>query len=159
MTKNFMPGIIPLRVGALKPFHPGHQIGLRCLDQQVIMVAHHYVGGNAPARLLTRFAQRLQPHFPIQVVGVNRSALVAARHHMVGGPSIFDSDLASHRGGILPFCQRSSNTYSTIHGLTPSLHVADPGFLRPRLIRGKPIRAKLLPIHNSLRSTQFKYLC
>ncbi len=34
------PVVKTLRVGALKPLHPGYQVRLRRLDQQVIVIAH-----------------------------------------------------------------------------------------------------------------------
>ena len=63
-----MPHIETLRIRTLKPLHPGHQIGLRCLKQKVIVVAHQNVAVNNPPRLAAGLAQSLQEHLPICIV-------------------------------------------------------------------------------------------
>lgn len=35
-----MPAIEPARVGILQPFHSGHQVGVRRLQHQMVVIAH-----------------------------------------------------------------------------------------------------------------------
>jgi hypothetical protein len=88
-----MPPVEARRYRGLKPAHPGHQIRLRRLDEQVVMIdgapappfvlafgdsvslrsaAHQHPGMNAPARAPAYFPERGQETLPIRVVAKNR---------------------------------------------------------------------------------------
>src|ERR1051325_3384621 len=98
MTKDLMPADIALSVGSLQPFHPRHQVCLRSLNEQMIVIAHQYVGGNGPAGLLAGFLQGFKKTLSIRVVFEDRAALIAAGHHMIYGTRILDAQRASHAG-------------------------------------------------------------
>src|ERR1035437_8814716 len=63
----------------------------------MIMVVHHHPGMDAPAGLLTRFAQRLQPQLAVTLVVVDIPPLVAPRHDVVTGPGILEAYLECHQ--------------------------------------------------------------
>ena len=50
-----VPVVQPNGVGALKPLHPRHQVGVGSLDHQVVVVAHQAKRMHLPVCLLTRF--------------------------------------------------------------------------------------------------------
>jgi hypothetical protein len=56
------------RVSALKPFHSPDQVGLRRLQQKMIMVAHQHVSMHLPTRAPADLAQGPQKRRPIEIV-------------------------------------------------------------------------------------------
>ncbi len=77
VAKHMMASIASLCVGALRPFHSGHQPGLRRFHQQMIMIAHEHMRVNPPAGFLANLSQPLQKPPPILVVLVDGLALIA----------------------------------------------------------------------------------
>src|SRR5215472_322341 len=91
MSEDFVPSVVSLSVGPLKPLHPIHQVALRSFNQQMVMIVHQHVSMNAPPGLLAGFFERVEKAFPVGVVFVDGSALIASRHDMVGGTGILDA--------------------------------------------------------------------
>ena len=92
-------GVEASRVGALEPSHACDQIGRRCLDDEVIMVAHQDPCPDSNAGTLAAFAQGFQEQAFIAPVGRGKDAiaLIATSHHVVKGPFKLDVDLPRHR--------------------------------------------------------------
>ncbi len=92
-------GVEASRVGALEPSHACDQIGRRCLDDEVIMVAHQDPCPDSNAGTLAAFAQGFQEQAFIAPVGRGKDAiaLIAPSHHVVKGPFKLDVDLPRHR--------------------------------------------------------------
>ena len=51
------PHIKPPRIGVLQPFHPLHQVCLRRLDAQMVVIAHQHPRVHQPPRLGTCFSK------------------------------------------------------------------------------------------------------
>ena len=99
-----MPPIKSSGIGAQKPFHPRHQIGLGRLHHQVKMVGHQTEGMHLPVRFAAAFAQGFQKAFPVGIILEYRLPPVAPVHHMINRPFIFQSKFACHRA---EYCQKT----------------------------------------------------
>jgi hypothetical protein len=66
----------PPGVGAQKPFHPDHKIGLRCFDHQTKMIAHQTKRMHLPIGLAA--GKRFQKALTVSIVAEDRFAPVAA---------------------------------------------------------------------------------
>ena len=64
MPPEPVPGVDPPGKGVLQPAHPSGKVGLLCLKQQVIVIAHQNVGVNSKPRPFTRFAPALAKKCP-----------------------------------------------------------------------------------------------
>ena len=102
MPKDPVPAVITLRVGSLQPFHPGHEVGFRRLDQKVIVISHQHIGVNAPAGFVAGLAQSLQKALPVPVIVEDGAALVAAGHDVVRCPGKLDAQWSGHDCAIPP---------------------------------------------------------
>ena len=87
---------VALRVPALQPLHPGHQIAFGRLSQKMAMVVHEHAGMTAPAVLTARFPKRLYKPLPILVLLEDGATLIAPRHEMIPGSRIFDAQKSGH---------------------------------------------------------------
>ena len=87
-------GVEASRVGALEPSHACHQIGRRCLDEEVTMVTHQDPCPDSEAGTLAAFVQGLQEQALIAPVGRGEDAiaLIATCHHVVKRPLKLDAD-------------------------------------------------------------------
>jgi hypothetical protein len=88
------------RVSAQQPLHPGDQIGLRRLDDQMKMIRHEDIGVNLPARLCANLAQRLNEAPAIRIIHEDPFAPVTTIHDVINRASILDSQLAGHAGRV-----------------------------------------------------------
>ena len=68
MPDPLVPTIERLRVDAIEKLHPTRQVGIRRLDEQVIVVAHQAVGMADPAVPHNHIAQHLQKPVAILIV-------------------------------------------------------------------------------------------
>ena len=104
--------------GRLRPLHPDYQVGLRRLDQQMVVVAHQTPGMQRPA---LRTADQMQafkktassalgPEYP--------GPAIASIDHVAEGSSVFNSDLPGHESA-LAIRTIASKAKSRILGLTP----------------------------------------
>ena len=55
-----MPAIKPHPIADVEPMHRPAQVGLRCLQQQVVMVVHQHVGVHPDPKTFAQFAQQFQ---------------------------------------------------------------------------------------------------
>ena len=69
MTDELVTVVEPDGAGALQPSHPGHQIGVGGLDDEMVMIAHQAEGMDLPTRPLASLGQRLEEIVAIHVVG------------------------------------------------------------------------------------------
>src|SRR5213593_1331032 len=81
----------PTGIGAQKPFHPSHQIGLRRFDHQMKMIAHQTVGMHLPIGLGAGFSERFQKSLTVAIVAEDWFAAVAAVHQMINCPRILQA--------------------------------------------------------------------
>src|ERR1035438_7001665 len=105
-----VPPMVAAGIGAQQPLHPGHQVGLGRLDDQVKVVAHEAIRMHLPAGLLTRLRERLQEPLPVLVILENGLPPVAPIHHVINRPRILDAQLPSHPPRLalpLPFSQEN----------------------------------------------------
>ncbi len=100
MAEDLVTPVEATRVSAEQPFHPGDQIGLRCLDHLMKMIRHEDIGVNLPARLGANLAQRLNEALAIRIIHEDQFAPVTAIHDVLNRASILDSQLAGHAGGV-----------------------------------------------------------
>jgi len=112
-------GVEASRVGALEPSHACDQIGRRCLDDEMIMVAHQDPCPDSNAGTLAAFAQGLQEQAFIAPVGRGKDAiaLIATCHHVVKGPFKLDADLP--RNTSIGARSRLSQIRKSFLGLVP----------------------------------------
>ncbi len=71
------------RIGGLEPLHACHQVWLRGLQQQMVMVAHQNISMHPPAGAPAGFRQCGEKPLPIIVVAKDRLAPVSAVEHGV----------------------------------------------------------------------------
>ena len=98
---TLVPVVETVGIGAQKPAHPGRQIALRRLDDQMKVVFHQTIGVNQEAGLSARLGQRLEKIVAIPLIQKDRLALVSPAHDVINRPRIFDAHLARHKR-ILP---------------------------------------------------------
>ena len=91
VTKQFVPPVESVGVGAQKPFHARDQIRLRRLDDQVKMIRHQDIGKDLPTGLGARLGQRQDEAIAIRIVEENRLTTVAPIHNVVDRTRILDS--------------------------------------------------------------------
>jgi hypothetical protein len=84
------------RVGALQPGHAGHEVRIRRLDHQVVVVAHQAKGMDLPAAFLASLGQRLEKILPIYVVQVDVLPTVPTAHDVVHCSWILNAHLPWH---------------------------------------------------------------
>ena len=77
-----MADIESLRIDLQQPFHPENKVGLRCLNDQMKMIAHQAVGMQLPLRLLARLAQGGEKPLPILVILENILSAIPTIHHV-----------------------------------------------------------------------------
>jgi hypothetical protein len=68
VTEFFVSAIETDSVGAQQPLHAGHQVGLRCLDDQVKMVGHEAIGMHLPAGFVASFGQCFEKPMAVIIV-------------------------------------------------------------------------------------------
>ena len=98
MTDAIVPSIEALRVDAVELPHPPGQIGLRRLEQQVVMVHHLAVGKHEPSEALSRAREHLEPLNAVDFVSIDRLASVAAGRHMVNRVGRIEPKRPGHAG-------------------------------------------------------------
>jgi hypothetical protein len=90
--------------GRLQPLHPDHQISVWRLQRQMVVIAHHHIGVQRPARSYAGLKQT-----PLERrLGFLRSedvaAIVASVDHMIDRARKLQSKLARH---VLPSAGRT----------------------------------------------------
>ena len=83
MAVQLMTAIEPCGVGAEKPFHAGHEVGLRRLDHEMKMIRHQAECVDLPAGLGAYVRQRLEKRLAIQIVSENILAPIPATHRVI----------------------------------------------------------------------------
>lgn len=74
MTREPVPPVEAVGIGAQKPFHSGDQIRLRRLDHQMKMIRHKDIGVNLPVRLCARLGEGLDKALAVRLVQEDRLA-------------------------------------------------------------------------------------
>ena len=80
----------------LKPAHPAHEIGLRGLQQKMIMVAHQHERMKEPAGAPACLVQRLKKKLAILVIMKNRFPPVTTVEHVVNRSGELNSRFSGH---------------------------------------------------------------
>ena len=83
--------VIPLCECPLQPFHTRHQVGLRRLQQEVIVIPHQHIGMNPEPRPPAHFGQRIQKAGRIAPVAKDRLSPHPMTHHMINGPRVVNA--------------------------------------------------------------------
>jgi hypothetical protein len=83
-------------IRALKPGHASHQVGIRGLQHQVIVVTHQAKGMYLPTSLLAGLGQGFEEVVPVNVIQKDVLTPVSATHDMVDGIWILNAQLARH---------------------------------------------------------------
>lgn len=86
--------IVSTGQGVLQPGHARDEVGLRRLNEKVIMITHQHPGMDPPARHLTSLAERVKEKAPVIVVMEDGFPAVAPGHHMIIGTGILDAKAA-----------------------------------------------------------------
>jgi hypothetical protein len=76
------------RVRAVQPLHPGAQVRLRRLEQEMEVVVHQAVREAAPALPEDDLPEQRQVRAPVIVIGEDRGAVVATGVDVVDGSSL-----------------------------------------------------------------------
>jgi hypothetical protein len=77
------------RVRAVQPLHPGAQVRLRRLDQEMEVVVHNAVRETPPPLPEDDLAEQRQVRAPVIVIGEDPGAVVATGIHVVHSSSLF----------------------------------------------------------------------
>ena len=86
-----MAPVIPLRIHAVDVAHAPGYVGIRRLDQQMIMIGHQAVSGYTKISHLRRFDQHLDERLVILLVLEDRFTLPVPVHDVILGVRKFDS--------------------------------------------------------------------
>ena len=85
MADATMAPVRPLRVRAIELTHTFGEIGIRRLDQQMVMIAHQTVSVPYPVEVLDHGAENIKKSSPVFVVFIDRFAAVTSRGHVIQG--------------------------------------------------------------------------
>ena len=81
---------------ALKPAHAIDQVARRCLQKEVIVVAHEDIRMEHPPRLRSRLRQTTQKRLPGSGVSEDIVAVIPAINHMVTGSGVLNAQFSRH---------------------------------------------------------------
>src|SRR5437867_13385698 len=96
MAKELVAPVKTGSIGAQKPFHAGHQVGLWSFEHQMKMIGHHAISMHLPIGLLAALPERLYPPVPIRVVFENRLPPISPVHHVIDRIRILHPQFARH---------------------------------------------------------------
>src|SRR5262245_506112 len=102
MTDQGEPFVEVLRVLALQALHAGRERWLGCLDQEVEVVRHEAVGGNAPPIPADHAIAQREKLDTIVVVLEDRLAAVPARRDVIEASGDLDAGCSRHSGRVWP---------------------------------------------------------
>jgi hypothetical protein len=83
MAAAAVPSVEALCVDAIQLSHSNREVGLRCFDQQVVVVAHQAVGVAEPGEAVDDAGERCEEGGPVVGVEIDVLASVAARDQVV----------------------------------------------------------------------------
>ena len=89
----------PVEIGRVAPveiLHPGREVRLRGLDEDVLVVPHEHERVQSPTVRLHGAAQPVQPLLPVRVITNDRFSFVPSGHHVIQRPGKLDSQRSSH---------------------------------------------------------------
>ena len=93
------PAVTPieaLRVRAVELPHAARERGLRGLEEQVVVVAHHYVGVHAPAKDLDDPAESPEESLSVLVIPEDVAPLITATRDVPDRPRVIETKRPSH---------------------------------------------------------------
>src|SRR5579862_5526818 len=96
VTEEFVPSIEPGSVGAQKPFHAVHQVGLGSFDDQVKVIAHETIRMNLPIGFFARLLQRFEEEFSVVIIVENVLPVIPSVHDMIDCSFVLNSKLPGH---------------------------------------------------------------
>jgi hypothetical protein len=104
VPNELVPAVEAAGVGAEKPGHPSHEVGLGCLHHQMKMIAHQAEGVDLPLRLGASLDQGLEKPRAVGVVAEDGLTAVTSIHDVVNRTFKFDAQRSWHTGA----CQNAS---------------------------------------------------
>lgn len=91
-----MAAIARLGVDAVELTHPFGQVGIRRLDDEVIMVGHFAIGVAAPVETAAYLAQHPEPIRAVLIVAIDTLAPITARGDVIEPTGEFDAERSGH---------------------------------------------------------------
>jgi hypothetical protein len=112
VAEEFAPAVEPGGVSPQQPLHAEAQVGPRCFNNQVKVVAHEAVSMDLPAGALADLAQCLEEELAVFVVVKNVVAMISPVHQVIDRIFVFDAQFARHgaEGGV----QTKTRQYSSL---------------------------------------------
>ena len=96
MSPDFVPGIEPLRIGALEPAHTIYEIRFRCLQEKMVMIAHQDKGVNQPAVSFGNLLKGVEESLMILFILINFFLTISTAHHVIRRTLKFNARFSSH---------------------------------------------------------------
>jgi hypothetical protein len=87
-----------LSVNTVQLAHTAREVGLCCLDEEMIVVGHEAIGMAMPRKAPDDLAQHQEKDAVVFVIEKDRCACVAAAGEVVERTRKFEAEGASHRG-------------------------------------------------------------
>ena len=101
LYEHFVAAIEPRGVRAQEPAHPGDEIGVGRLDDEVKMIAHETIRVNLPIGFGANLGERGEKFVVIKVVAEDGFAAVATVHDVINCARIFDAQRTGHDPTLL----------------------------------------------------------
>src|SRR5438045_2113830 len=96
MSPSLVLAIEPSGVGAVEPVHATREVRLRRLDDEMEVVSHQHIGGDAPAEALDNLGEEAEEGFPIGIGEEDGALLIAAGSDVVDGAGKLDAKCSCH---------------------------------------------------------------
>ncbi len=119
MSDSAVAAVEGAGIATVEKLHGGGEIGPRRLDEEMVMIGHQDEGVQAPAVVLHRASEPLQPLLAVAIIAHDRSAFIAARHDMVEGTRELDAKRSCHGPNVTGMGSRWQ-ALITNQALTPS---------------------------------------
>ena len=100
MSKIFVAPIEARCVRPEEPLHAGDEIGARCLDHEMKVVAHQTVSVDLPGGFLAGFAEGFEEQPAVVVIVEDVFAAVAAVHNVVDRALVLHAEFSGHGNDV-----------------------------------------------------------
>ncbi len=124
MSHQAVSAVKRLAIDAIQTAHAPDQIGLRCFQQQVVVVVHKAKGVEPPALLLDFFREQFNKTVAILVIEENRLAAIAAGGDVVDSSGKFETQRAGHACKLRQEAYKVLTPVSPLTPLFPTMQVA-----------------------------------
>ncbi len=96
MAHQPMAAIGRLGVDAVDLAHPLGEVGIRCLDDEVIMVRHLAIGVATPVEPAAHLAKNVEPSRAVLIVTIDRLAPITTRGDVIQPAGQLDAERSGH---------------------------------------------------------------